>query len=380
MDPIDRLQALSHPTSNNKQLHDYQRQYLVANQSIITPSSAYQQLHLHGVSSTLETLWKKMVGPLLNLYESLVKLATLRAPLTQAYESAFTKLLREVKQQLNIVDGTSAEADLLFTADALREAYSRTRLLIGAPTPRAGAKNTVEAVWLSLALRDTLFSVGEKIAERLRQLAHSSSAPKHVDLSVRRLNLFLRFVLQTSIRDVKMTIELTQASAATRQELTSLLRLAHLTLALSRYDTQRHVETTKRGEGYKLSSVVSGIRRERESASRLLEGAVDRARNGLRGNVEAIKTLDQWLEVNIWTSLQLIDSGWEKLLRYAEAKDFYEAMDPAELQAIVAAMSSSVSSSTYPTGHWSVVFRSLLTRRSSPPSTSTGTGARTVIR
>lgn len=378
LDVVDSLRHLTPAKTSAKFIKAFRKTHLGWNLAPITSTLAYRDLSSHGISPSIAAIWTKATRPLLDQNQLLERLAKFRAPLTIAYEAAFTKLLREAKEELGSTAAATDSTEPSIT-EALREAYAQARLLIGAPPPRSSSKNSVEAIWLSLRLRSKLASVGQRIADRLRHLDSASNAPKDLQFNLGRFEVFLRFILETSVRDATWAVQIARLSSATRQELQALLLVGQHQLALTRFDTERHVASSKRDKTYDPKAIASGIRAQQTRVVALLDSAVDSARNGLRGNVEAIKALDDWLQRKIWPASDLIASEWDRLISYAEAQDFYEPVDAEERKLVIEAMSSGVSSSVWPTGHWSVALRASDLIVEAQSFSPTGTAALTDI-
>lgn len=338
--PASELRTLASPKSNSKASRDFQRRYARV-KSLVTPFIAYT-LEPHGVSPTIAAIWTTATEPLVRLYRMAEDLVTSRSPHVNAYDSAFAKLQRQAKDELRQLVG-EAGGDIS-AHDVQEEAYRRAKLAIGAPMPRAENRSAVEGVWMSLQIRLSLFDIGQSLFEELSAL--SPSQLPGLDLSIRRLQVFLYFLLTSSRRDAYSCVDLARFNAATRQEITSLLHVARLSLKIARYDCEQHVASAKRGEAYIVAQVVADIEQRQAVAEDDLDAAIERARDSMRGNRMAMRSLDEWLDTSTWGTVGVLAKEWSNLIEYAKSADFYAEVTEEEKRLIVEAMAPTF-------GHWS---------------------------
>ena len=165
---------------------------------------------VHGIGLEEARAWYKIIKPIVQIYQRVLKIAVMRGAHVKAYEAAFATLFRlELRTIADVIErGFDAPESLAF--DIVKQK-------IGQPHPKADVRFQIEAYFLSLEIRALIAQLAQARVEALPL----TSAAKDADVDVMHCRgkwvSFVTFLYQSCVKDAEKAIVLATESSAFRQ-------------------------------------------------------------------------------------------------------------------------------------------------------------------
>ncbi|WRT66625.1 uncharacterized protein IL334_003584 [Kwoniella shivajii] len=159
MSSVDLPQKSAAPTGIIKSFMQRQDDDIRKEKPILTSSSMLFDLSKHGILPGYERIWKAAVKDILPLYSITESIITYKSPHVKAYETTHGNLYREYKKELMRKRELGEKQLSMEASEASQLALDYARQQIGSSFPRAASTFKVEAVWVSLDLRQTMLAL-----------------------------------------------------------------------------------------------------------------------------------------------------------------------------------------------------------------------------
>lgn len=218
---------------------------------------------------------------------------------------------------------------------------------MGAPPPRADSRLALEAIWITLEVRYEILEFGQVILKVLKNISSADRLagrdPKNVDANIVALPLFLYFVLESSINNVRGTIATAADSKAERQLVEGHIRLLRTRLELCRLRVHFDVDAdpSRRSECARKAEIT------RDDALGEFNSAIKKYRSlQPRDQPEIIDETEGWLATTILPSKERVLTQWEDVIKYARATTFDQEVTREDRMEAIRAMRFAA------TGHW----------------------------
>lgn len=288
------------------------------------PLATNQWLHPGKVISAAETKkWKEWChwSQICTIYERARKITAIRSPHTRAWEAERSGYYRATLKAL-----TENPGDKRQNPEAI--AMRLTRIQFNGPPPRADKRYMVEAIWLTLDLRFVLAAAAEKWLVGQRQVDDHH----YLDWAA-----WIRFLLQSCIRDSKIAWQTAEDSFARRQAARSLYLQLKSQFEMSRFNAvvtrRKPISDSDRQE---LAGRISKQLEEQDSAVKL---AVRKQLTMVTITQEDV----DWLRDYFETPCSKLMSEWENLIKSIRMDVFYSPVSATDYREVVKAFRSEFS-------------------------------------
>lgn len=275
---------------------------------------------LFSISPAVTTTWRKTVKPLVQAYERVTKVATMRSSHIAAWEAAWSCLF-EQELQLAISDPQRAPR-------RPREyAMQMARLKVGQPQPRADKRFLVEAIWVSLKIR---FIMAELAVTWLKTAGKNST--NHAAQQCQMWALYIAFLLDSCERDAKIALEIATKSESRRQMTHTIVYVLRAGLERFRFELVAAEEShTMVGDARK--TLADRALHSGKDAEDLISRTIREHLAILPGDGQ------EWIATNFREIAFDIRNEWYQLEKSLRAATFYQPVSLDEKMAIVKAFS-----------------------------------------
>ena len=275
---------------------------------------------LFSISPTVTTTWRQAIKPLVQAYERVMKVATMRSAHIAAWEAAWSCLY---DQELQLAISDPQRAPRRPREHAMRMA----RMKVGQPQPRADKRFLVEAFWDSLKIR---FIMAELAVTWLQTVGKNREeyAPQQCQMWA----LYIAFLLDSCGRDAQIALGIATASESRRQMTHTILHVLRAELERFRFEIVAAEE----------SRTMAGDAREKLADRALHSGkeAEDLISRTIRGHLAILPDDGQeWIATNFREIAFDIRNEWYQLEKSLRAATFYQPVSLDEKMAVIKAFS-----------------------------------------